>query len=46
MVEFITNNNISTSIKLSPFFIIKDLYPYMRFDIVKVSDTSTYKQIL
>lgn len=45
MAEFIANNNILTSIKLSPFFATKGLIPCMSFDIVKLSDTSICKQI-
>ena len=37
MVKFIANNNKSASTKLFPFFVIKDLYPLISFDIREFS---------
>ena len=45
MAKFIANNNILASNKLSLFFIIKGLYSYINFNMVELSDTSTYEQI-
>lgn len=44
MVEFIANNNISASIKLSLFFAIKGLHFYISFDIIELSNNNTCKQ--
>lgn len=46
MAEFAVNNNKSASIKLSPFFVTKNFYPRMSFNIIDFSNTSTCKQIL
>ena len=46
MAEFAANNNESASTKLSPFFAIKSLHPYMSFDKAELSDTSICKRIL
>lgn len=45
MVKFITNNNKSVSTKLFPFFIFKNLYLYMSFDIVNFSNANTCERI-
>lgn len=43
--EFAANNNELASIKLSLFFVFKNLYSSMSFDIINLSNTNTYKQI-
>ncbi len=45
MTEFATNNNVSLSTKLSPFFNSRGLYPRMSFNIVDLSDTTICEQI-
>ncbi len=45
IAEFATNNNISLSTKLSPFFTSKGLHPRMSFDVVDLSDTTTRERI-
>ena len=45
MTEFVANNNDFLSIKLSPFFASRGLYPWISFDIVNFSDTITHEQI-
>lgn len=45
MTKFAANNNKSVFIKLFPFFVFKGLNFYISFDIVDVSNVSTYKQI-
>ena len=46
MAKFVINNNKSAFIKLPPFFATKGFYLYISFDIVDLSDTSTYERIL
>lgn len=46
IAEFIANNNKSTFIKLSLFFVTKSLYPFISFDLVELFNTSTCGQIL
>ncbi len=45
MAEFVTNNNISSSTKLSPFFASRGLHSHMSFDVVDLSDTTTREWI-
>lgn len=45
MTGFATNNNDFLSIKFSPFFILRGLYPHMSFYIIDISDTITCKRI-
>ena len=46
MAKFAANNNQSAFTKLLLFFATKGFHPYISFDIVDFSDTSTHKQIL
>lgn len=45
MAEFAINNNESVFIKLSSFFASRDLHLYESFNIVKIFDIITFKQI-
>ncbi len=45
MAEFATKSNNSLSIRLSPFFVLKDLHSCMSFDIVDLSDITTCEWI-
>ena len=45
MAEFAANNNELTSTKLFSFFASRNLHPQIRFDIVEISDTTTFEQI-
>ena len=45
MAKFATNNNDSSLIKLSPFFALRGLHPWMSFDVVDFLDTTTCEQI-
>lgn len=45
MAEFADNNNELISTKLTPFFIFKNLYPNISFDIVEFFDANTYERI-
>lgn len=45
MVKFAINNNKSAFIKLSPFFVFKNLHLYINFDIVDFFNANTCKQI-
>lgn len=46
MVEFATNNNEIVSTESFLFFGTKDLYLHMSFNIIKLFNATTYKQIL
>ena len=45
MEEFLANTNISATIKVLPFLVIKDYNPRMSFDPVNLSADSTREQI-
>ena len=45
MAEFAANNNKLAFIKLSLFFVSKDLYFCMSFDIIDIFNTNTCKEI-
>ena len=45
MAEFVANNNKLIFTQLSPFFVIKGLYPYIGFDQVKLFDIGICKRI-
>ena len=45
MAEFVANNNVSLSAKLSPFFTSRGLYSRMSFDVVDLSDITTRERI-
>lgn len=45
MIKFVANNNKFIFIKLSLFFISRYLYLQMSFDIIKLLNTTTFKQI-
>lgn len=45
MVECVANNNDSLSTRLSLFFISKNLYPRISFNVVNFSDITTCKRI-
>lgn len=45
MAKFTTNNNVSASIQLSPFFATKILHPNISFKIVEFFKASIYEQI-
>ena len=45
MAKFAANNNESASTKFFLYIIFKGLYLYMNFDIVDLSNISTYKWI-
>ena len=45
MVEFTANNNKLAFIKLSLFFASNILHPHISFNIVELSNTSTWERI-
>ncbi len=45
MAEFVTNNNVFLSTKLSSFFTWRGLHPRINFNIIDLSDTTTREQI-
>ena len=45
IAEFVANNNNFASIRLSPVFASRGLYPCMSFDVVDFSDTTTCERI-
>lgn len=45
IIEFATNNNELTSIKLFSFFLFKGLHPHISFDIINLSNINTCKRI-
>lgn len=45
MVKFAANNKISASTKVFLFFITKNFHLEISFNIVELSNASTYKQI-
>ena len=45
MAEFVANNNNFAFTRLSPFFASKGLHLHMIFDIIDLSDISTYERI-
>ena len=45
MAEFAANNNNFLSTRLSPFFALRALHPYISFNVVDLSDTIIREQI-
>lgn len=45
MAKFAAINNKSAFTKLSPFFTLKSLHPYISFDVVDFLDYTTRKRI-
>ena len=45
MAEFMANNNDFLSTRLSPFFVLRNLYPRICFNLVNFLDTTIRKRI-